>query len=340
MILGHPRVAWRAGLIAAALLLAAGAAAQSPTRPSPILPSPAAPLPEPSVQQSVAANVDHAYAAYQTGFYARAFREATARVARSSRDAAAMTLLGELYRQGLGLKVDLPKAAEWYRLAHERGDTNASFVLAMATLNGAGVPRDPAAARRLLETASFSQPLAAYNLALILLASADARERAAAVPLLERASAAEIGDAQHALGVLKKQGRDTPVDLDGAADLMRRAGQNGSQAGEIEYAIMLFNGQGVGRDEAGAALLFQRLAERGNPIAQNRLARLVSAGRGRARDPVGAAAWQILASQQGLNDEMLDRAFDNLTPQDKGRALELAARRAPQSLTAPAPAGQ
>jgi uncharacterized protein len=283
---------------------------------------------------------DYAYGAYQTGFYGRALTEATNRVARDSADAAAMTLLGELFRQGLGVRADPVKAVEWYRLAHGRGDANASYALAMATLRGEGVAKDTAAGRRLLEAAAPRNPQAAYNLALIQLSEADLAERARAIPLLERAAAAEIADAQHALAVLKRKGQDTAVDVAGAAELMRRAARNGSEAAEIEYAILLFNGQGVAADERGAADRFQRLAQRGNPIAQNRYARLLAAGRGRPADKVAATAWNIIARQQGLGDDSLDRLFDNFTPDDKSRALALAVQLAPASLTGQATTGQ
>lgn len=311
--------------------MASPAAAQAFTAQPPFGQVPVAPR---------AAVTDNAYAAYQTGFYDRAFTEATARIARDNNDTAAMTLLGELFRQGLGQKTDLAKAAEWYRLAHDRGDANATFALAMATLKGEGVTKDLAAGRRLLEAASTHNPQAAHNLALVLLSDPAATERAKAIPLLERAASAEIADAQHALAVLKRKGQDTAVDLEGAAGLMRRAAQNGSEAGEIEYAILLFNGQGTPRDETKAADLFQRLAIRGNAIAQNRYAKILAAGRGRPRDSVAAAAWNLVASQQGLADEGLDRIFDNLAIADKGRALSLAAQLTPGNLTPSAATGQ
>jgi TPR repeat protein len=43
-------------------------------------------------------------------------------------DARAMTLLGELYSNGLGVPLDDAKAAQWYRLAVDRG---AMFALAL-----------------------------------------------------------------------------------------------------------------------------------------------------------------------------------------------------------------
>ncbi len=329
----------RASFALAALLAAASpAVAQVPGASGPSLSA------QNPAQQGTPASgrePDAAYAAYQTGFYRLAGQLATARIQNDPRDAAAMTLLGELLRQGLGQRQDLAKAADWYRLAAERGEMNATFALAMMTLRGEGVARDEARGKALLaQAAAKGQPLAAYNLALLLLQSPDAAERARAVALLTEASAAEIPDAQHALAVLKREGRETAQDIDAAADLMRRAAQNGLEAGEIEYAIMLFNGRGVGRDERGAADIFERVAARGNALAQNRYARILAAGRGRPRDLVDAAAWGILASNQGLEDDMLTRLFDNLPPEEKRRALARAAALAPVSLTAPTPTRQ
>ena len=53
-----------------------------------------------------------------------------------------MTLLGELYANGLGVANDDKKAAEWYKLAAERGDREAMFALAMFRMSGRGGPRD------------------------------------------------------------------------------------------------------------------------------------------------------------------------------------------------------
>src|SRR5271163_2760479 len=79
---------------------------------------------------AAAAEPDPAYAAFQRGYYVTAFALATERV-EAKKDAKAMTLLGELYAGGLGIRHDDLKAAEWYKLAAERGDRNAMFALAM-----------------------------------------------------------------------------------------------------------------------------------------------------------------------------------------------------------------
>ena len=89
---------------------------------------------------------------------------------------------------------------------------------------------------------------------------------------------------------------------------------------------MLFNGDGLRKDETAGARMFLRAAERGNPIAQNRVARIYAAGRGLPRDLVEAAKWHMLASRQGLPDPWLDDAVKGLTPAERARAEEAVRR--------------
>ena len=105
-------------------------AAKAAPKPAPRKPAPtqaAAPAPPPAVPRREA---DVAYGAYQRGYYITAFAAATRRVD-EQKDVKAMTLLGELYANGLGVEHDDKKAAEWYRLAADRGDREAMFALAM-----------------------------------------------------------------------------------------------------------------------------------------------------------------------------------------------------------------
>ena len=79
-----------------------------------------------------------------------------------------MTLLGELYAGGLGVPQNDVKAADWYKLAADRGDREAMFALAMFRLQGRAGPRDrDAGAKWLAAAAKLGHPLAAYDLALL-----------------------------------------------------------------------------------------------------------------------------------------------------------------------------
>src|SRR5262249_44392635 len=74
----------------------------------------------PAAPAATSREVDVAYGAYQRGYYLTAFIQATKRI-EAQGDMRSMTLLGELYANGFGMPQDDKKAAEWYRLADERG---------------------------------------------------------------------------------------------------------------------------------------------------------------------------------------------------------------------------
>ena len=273
--------------------------------------------------------LDLAFGAYQRGLYLTAFQEATKRIELDASDATAMTLLGELYNQGLGVRQDAAEAARWYRLAADRGDAHAMGALGLMAADGRGISKDPAAARLWFEKAAgLGEATAAYNLALLLLARGSEGDLDTAARLLRIAGEAELGDAQHSLGVLYGRGKGVRKDPEEAAKLFIRAARNGSLPGEVELAIVLYNGDGIPKDEAQAARLFRRAATRGNAIAQNRLARIYVTGRGLPRNLVEAAAWHLVAAGQGLADTWLDAAVKELPQGDRARVEQLATERA------------
>ena len=104
-------------------------------------------------------NADLAFGAFQRGYYLTAFNEATKRVDEKS-DPKAMTLLAELYANGLGIKHDDAKAAEWYRLAAERGDREAMFALAMFRISGRGGDEEPRRRRKAVCLRGQARPCA------------------------------------------------------------------------------------------------------------------------------------------------------------------------------------
>src|ERR1700692_1611980 len=69
---------------------------------------------------------DLEYGAFQRGYYLTALSLATQRATEKS-DPKAMTLIGEIYANGLGIPQNDAKASEWYRFAANRGDANAMF---------------------------------------------------------------------------------------------------------------------------------------------------------------------------------------------------------------------
>src|SRR5580704_8106879 len=110
-----------------------------PAKPKPPAAAPSTPAPAPAANNG--RPPDLAFGAFQRGYYITAFALATKNVDDKA-DPKAMTLLGELYANGLGVAQDDQKAAEWYKLAADRGDREAMFALAMFRLAGRAGPRD------------------------------------------------------------------------------------------------------------------------------------------------------------------------------------------------------
>jgi TPR repeat protein len=102
---------------------------------------------------------------------------------------------------------------------------------------------------------------------------------------------------------------------------MGEAAQADNVDAEVEYAIALFNGTNVPKDEARAAQLFRKAATRGSPIAQNRLARIYASGRGvPAPDAVEAIKWHLISKAGGEKDADLDKFVDKQTPETRAAA--------------------
>jgi TPR repeat protein len=163
---------------------------------------------------------DLAFGAFQTGHYLTAFGIAINRI-ELKKDPKAMTLLGELYAGGLGVPQNDVKAADWYKLAADRGDREAMFALAMFRLRGRAGPRDrDAGAKWLAAAAKLGHPLAAYDLALLYMeGQLFPQDFTRAAELLRAAAQAGLPEAQYALGTLYKQGRGVAKDMKEATRL-------------------------------------------------------------------------------------------------------------------------
>ena len=273
---------------------------------------------------------DLAFGAYQRGNFMTALGEASKRLAKNPKDAAAMTLIGEIYRDGLAVRQDVAEAVHWYRLASALGDKQAAFQLGVVLLDGApDVPKDLTGAKAQFEKAAgLGHPGALYNLGVLAIEGVDSAgpDFAKAADYFKRAALAGDDNGAYSYGVLLRQGRGVPLDIGESAHWLKRAADAGIIAGQVEYAIMLFNGVGVDRNESEAAKIFQKAAAHDNPIAQNRLAHLYVGGLGVPRDLVQAALWHSFAKAAGLADADLDAATANLTPEQMTQVKALVQR--------------
>lgn len=263
-------------------------------------------------------NADLAFGAFQRGHYLTAYAEAT-RLIEVNKDPKAMTLVGEILANGLGVKPDEKRAAYWYGRAAEAGDREASYALGLLHLQGRGVTRDRAeAAKRFRSAAEQGHAAAAYNLALLYIeGQVFPRDVSEAVRWFTAAAEQDIADAQHTLAILYRDGDGVPRDPAKSIQWLERAVKLDHIPAMVELGIALFNGDGIARDEARAANLFKQAALRGNPVAQNRYARVLSAGRGTTQNSVDACLWHSLARAQTVSDPQLDRVCETLAPANR-----------------------
>lgn len=261
---------------------------------------------------------------YQRGAYATALRDAMRRLSAFPNDAPTMTLIGQIYDEGLAVPINRAEAARWFQLAANLGDPQGEFSLGRAYLQGEGVEKDLAKAKLLFEKAADGGVAgAAYNLGVMAIQDKDFN---AAAGWFSRAAGGGNTDADYALAELYRHGQGVAQNDAKAMDLMRKAADERNVDAQVEYAIALFNGEGTPKNEALAAKYFLAAAAEGNPVAQNRVARMLAAGRGVPKNMIEAMKWHVLARAAGLNDSWLDQQMATLSPQERA-SLEEALRR-------------
>ena len=258
----------------------------------------------------------YAFGAYQRGLYGTAFDVALMAAAEDDADAAA--LVGRLYEEALGVERDAEKAAGWYAMAADLGNTRAKTRLGIMMLEGRGLPKDTGkAADALKAAAEEGDAEASYRLGLMALEGVGG-ERDAGAAFRHMLSAAEAGHvpAQGAVAGLYEAGQGTVPDDVKATHWYGRAARAGAEEAMLRYATRLFNGIGTEADEATAARFFAAAARDGDPVAMNRYARLLANGRGVEPNAVEAIKWHLLARRAGVSDFFLDGFMGTADPSE------------------------
>jgi hypothetical protein len=89
----------------------------------------------------------------------------------------------------------------------------------------------------------------------------------------------------------------------------------GNTDAQVEYAVALYNGDGVERNQEAAAALFRKAAMHGSAIAQDRLARILVSGGGAPANLAEATKWHLISRAGGETDLELDDIINKLDPQ-------------------------
>ena len=242
-----------------------------------------------------AAEPDLAFGAFQRGYYLTAFELATNRVEQND-DPKAMTLLGELYANGLGVPQNDTKAADWYKLAAARGDREAMFALAMFALCRAAPARATAtrAPNGSPPPPSSAIPLAAYDLALLYIEGQLFPQ--------DFNRAAELFAPPPTPATRKRNTRSAPSTRRAAAcrrtctrrcKLWAQAALADNADAEVEYAIALYQRRRrrQGRARPPPPDLPQGGAARATRSRRTAWRAFSPTGRGAPHNPVEAAKW-------------------------------------------------
>lgn len=272
---------------------------------------------------------DVAYGYFQRGLYLSALAAATDLA--EAGDGAAQALIGELYRQGLGVKKDQKIAFSWFKLGADNKNREAAFQLGFMHLDGIGTEKNKTEAAKYFSIAAEqNHVLGLYNIGLMRL-TGEVLEKDFKIAAEHLLKAAKLGnhDAQFAIGELYREGHGVKKDEILATIYFGQAARGGHDTAQIEYALRLLNGIGIGKNEEDAARWFLVNARAGNAIAQNRLAHLYRTGAGVPLDPLSSARWHLISKKQGFEDKHLDVLFNELDEEAKAAATAMAEKWAP-----------
>lgn len=226
-------------------------------------------------------------------------------------EAPAQTLLGYMYRAGLGVEQSDFEAVEWYRKAAGQDDPDAQYLLGYMYQRGFGVPQYFAQALQLYRK-SAGQGVAAARVNLGAMyenAQGVGRDRAEALAQYFSAAEAGLAGAQHSLASAYENGHAVPRDLDEALKWYRLAAAQSFALSQNKLGEMYSRGKGVARDHGEAVKWYRLAADQGLPDAQFNLAKSLAAGRGVPRDPKEAFRLSMLAAEQGHAEAQVNVAM-------------------------------
>ncbi|KAG0229820.1 hypothetical protein BGW42_001346 [Actinomortierella wolfii] len=155
--------------------------------------------------------------------------------------------LGLMYKDGLGIKLDRVKAAQWLRRAADQGHSEAQFRLGMLFMEGGGgvEQSDAKALACFRESALQEQPEAQYHLA-----------------------------------TMYQTGLGTKRNVERAVFWYEKAANNGALLAQLRLAGMYYDGRGVEQNHKKAVYWYGKAAVQGVADAQFRLGEAYRSGRG------------------------------------------------------------
>jgi TPR repeat protein len=281
-------------------------------------------LPALPAEKPFAGKIDDAYGAFQRGLYLTAMNLALPKAQLG--DAAAQTLVAELFDSGLGVRRNKSNAAFWYEQAAKAGDPNAEFKYALMLMNGTQVKRDSKLADEMMrKAAAGGNPEAQFNIAQMKVAAAPGEKGLMdALPYYEKAAAQGVPDAQYALSQIYNSLPVAKDKREQARYWLQRAAEARYDTALYDMGVWYINGIAGERDYDQGFLWMKRAAERGHIVAMNKLAYLYINAIGTRPDPIEAAKWYVLSRRAGLADLGLEDFYLGIEDDQQQEAIRRA----------------
>ncbi|HMA32127.1 MAG TPA: toll/interleukin-1 receptor domain-containing protein [Casimicrobiaceae bacterium] len=210
--------------------------------------------------------------------------------------------LARMYRDGLGVHRDPPRALAWAEEGAAHGNALAQNMVGL--LEDAGQRTqgdDKAALASYLEAADEGLSWGAFNAGYFYESGRGLAEPDPARAFEYYRRAADDGNAAagNAIGDLYRTGRGVPQDPDRAIQWYRWASDRGSAAASLSLGYLYANGQGLPQDDAKAVELYRRAARQHLPGALNNLGYMYEYARGVPLDLDRAASYYRRAAERG-----------------------------------------
>jgi uncharacterized protein len=204
--------------------------------------------------------------------------------------AASCTMLGWLYRGGLGTARDDQTAVALFRKACDGGNLRGCNDLGYMHENGFGVAKDEDEAAELFRKAcAGAEPFGCENLGnMYETGRGIGMDQRQAASFYSKACDGGLAAGCTSSALAYASGKGVAKDLNQTAVLLRKACDGGDAQGCSDLGEMYHLGASVPKDEAQAALFMQKACDSGDAAACNRLGRMYQNGSGLAKDDAHA----------------------------------------------------
>ena len=217
------------------------------------------------------------------------------------KDAQAMNLLADCYKEGWGCKSDQREMITWLERATDAGSMEACAKLAYCYEKGDGIDRDPGRALRFyVKAATAGLPSAQIKMGnAYTYGNFVSQDVVLARKWYERAAGAGNARGIFLLGVFALQGIGEGIDEEKAAKLFLQAAKLEEPHAQFNIANFFANGKGMPVDLGAAFFWYKRSAEQNTPKAQRELAFCYFKGTGTKKDFKKGMEWLQKAVKNG-----------------------------------------